>query len=295
MSNLIFIDEPVYDKNKVITDFPWRKHNDKEIMTKFNKLKKHIQNDVITLPIRYRRVGVICTDIFFQQERLSTASQRKYSCVDMWYKHRTKILLYHNKRLKNKTNDLFGTIVFMFHAPSHFPTYTAAMVYKHFNSTKVFDPYAGWGNRCLAAITLDIDYLGIDSNYNLIEPYTKLIQKYSHNSNVRFKHGYSENVDINDEEFDLVFTSPPFWVNNNMLEIYNGTEKIYDIFMETSLIPVMKKCLSRSVWVCLYISENMYNDLEKIFGSCQEILSFSTPKNTRKKSNQQQNNIFCWK
>ena len=98
------------------------------------------------------------------------------------------------KLMQKTKKDLFGTIVFMKRAPSHFSPYAAGIVYKYFNAKKVFDPYAGWGDRCLAAICLDIDYVGVDSNEKLKVPFKKLISKFNHSSNIKFISDKSENV-----------------------------------------------------------------------------------------------------
>ena len=46
--------------------------------------------------------------------------------------------------------------------------------------------------------------------------------------------------------------------------------------MRDSLVPIMKKCLARNVWVCLYIPENMYNDLIEHVGVYQQMIRFKT-------------------
>jgi hypothetical protein len=48
--------------------------------------------------------------------------------------------------------------------PFQFPPYVAGMVYRYFNAKNVFDPYTGWGDRCLGEMVLGINYIGCDSN-----------------------------------------------------------------------------------------------------------------------------------
>lgn len=287
-TNIVFIDDPVYSRNHNI--FPWREYTTEEIQNDYNRLKKRLRNDNIKFPLIYCRMGLKCTDIFFQQCRLGTPSQSKKSCIAMWEKNTSKILLTHYRR---KKGDLFGTIVFMFHAPAHFPVYVAGMVYKYFNGTKIFDPYAGWGNRCLAAMALDINYVGIDSNPDLVDPYKKLLSEYKYTSDITFISNFSENVDIESMKFDLVFTSPPFWNDKIMLEKYSNSETDYETFLNSSLFPVLEKCFKKGCPVCLYINKKMYKSIEKKYGSYSEILEFKSPTNN-KKNYGRINTIYCW-
>ena len=55
----------------------------------------------------------------------------------------------------------------MNHPPAQFPPFLAGQIYKYFDATNILDPYAGWGDRCIAAMALDINYIGIDSNTHL--------------------------------------------------------------------------------------------------------------------------------
>ena len=64
-------------------------------------------------------------------------------------------------------NDLFGIIVFLNKAPSQFSIITACWTYKFFNANTVLDPFSGWGDRCIAAMSMNVDYTGCDSNDNL--------------------------------------------------------------------------------------------------------------------------------
>ena len=293
MPNLIFINEPIYDKNNK-SEFPWRSYDKKKIQKSFYSLKKKINKDHIIFPMPYRRVGLVCTDVFFQKARLSTPSQSKPSCVDMWKKNKDKVLAYHNRRIKHRIkNDLFGTIVFMFNAPSHFSPYVSAMIYKYFNTTRVFDPYAGWGNRCLAAMACDIDYIGIDCNTDLKVPYKNLVKEYECKSNVVFISNYAENIDISKIRYDLVFTSPPFWNDKIMLERYKNCEINYNIFLKKSLFPVLQQCFKKSFPICLYINKKMYKDVSEKFGFSNFSIKFKSPTNNKKDSGRL-NNIYCW-
>jgi 16S rRNA G966 N2-methylase RsmD len=269
------------------TGFPWREYTKDELLKEYIRLKTHIKKNIkkeITFPISFSSIGFICTNYFFQYERMNTSGFNRGTTIEYWNKKKDKIISFSNK----ENRDFFSTLNYFNHAPSQFPIMIAAKLYNYFNVKKILDPYAGWGDRCLAAMASDIDYTGIDSNTNLKEPYTKLINEYKTNSKIEIIFKKSEDVNIDDMEFDFVFTSPPFWRNNKLLEVYNNTEKEYNNFLNNSLIPVLKKCFNKNVWVCLYIPENMYIDIVKNFEKCHLEIDFKSSKVRSEK-------IYCWK
>jgi hypothetical protein len=93
---------------------------------------------------------------------------------------------------------------------------------------------------------------------------------------------------------DIVFSSPPFF-DGNLVEEYPGTESDYEMFMRTSLVPIMRRCLAAKIWVCLYIPTNMYNDLKKVFGSAKKKFKFVAKMNNLNAAYSNSNIIYCWK
>jgi 16S rRNA G966 N2-methylase RsmD len=264
-------------------NFPWRKYNKSELLEEYFKLKKKIKNiDKLKKQI-FSTVGFKCTNSFFQYERMNTPGYGRPSTIDYWKKNKDAVILFSDKH----NRDLFSTLNYFNHAPSQFPIMTAIKIYKYFNATKVLDPFAGWGDRCLAAMALDIDYTGIDSNTHLKPLYSEMINFYPSKSKVKMIYKKAEKVDIDKLDFDFVFTSPPFWRSNKLLELYHKTELYYDIFFKKFIV-LLKKILTKKVWVCLYIPLNMYKDIISIIGNCQIIISF-------KSNNIRIENIYCWK
>jgi hypothetical protein len=274
-----------------MTDFPWRIYTKNEIENDFLKIKNKLENENAEFPIKSSFLGYKCTDLFFQYERLNTCSDTNVSCIEYWNSRKDKIIEYHS--LQKAKKDLFGTIVFMKRAPSHFSPYAAGIVYKHFNAKKVFDPYAGWGDRCLAAIALNIDYVGVDSNDKLKVPFKKLISKFKHSSNIKFISDKSENV-IGSLKYnpDLIFTSPPFWNNNRIVEKYNNCEVDKEIFLNNSLFKIFDKYFKK-VTIAIYINEFMYTEIKNKFGECNLILPFKSS-TVLKNKNKTVHNIYCF-
>jgi len=89
-------------------------------------------------------------------------------------------------------------------------------VIQKFNSKRVLDFSAGWGDRLLGAIACNVDlYVGVDPNLDLKAGHDAIIGQYTTDENRdNFKIIYEpfQNCTLpEDATFDLVFTSPPFF------------------------------------------------------------------------------------
>jgi len=162
--------------------------------------------------------------------------------------------------------------------PAEFPAVLAGRVCKFFGARKTLDFCVGWGNRLFGAYLAGCDYIGIDSNVHLKAPFEEFAKLLSaQNSDAAKGIGVSmifkkvedvvlEGVDAIDADceltclnwssasladYDLVFTSPPWWNRNGgnnmacMNEGYRCAERDYDAFMGNALIPAMKHCLAQ--------------------------------------------------
>lgn len=96
-------------------------------------------------------------------------------------------------------------------------------LYKKFNPTHILDPCAGWGGRMIGAMALDIDYTGIDLNDGLKTNYEQIKQELGDFSESKTHMIFQDalTADISGIDFDMVFTSPPFF----NIEIYRGQTK----------------------------------------------------------------------
>lgn len=312
-------------RSKSYPPFPWRTYTKKELADDFQKLQDRIATtDNRTLLISRPLVGYKCTNAFFQKERLRVRSQNKPSAIDYWKKNHAYVTRY------NSNNDMFGRVVFLSFAPSEFSAYAAGVVYSYFmhflkktpDTFTVQDFYSGWGNRLLGAMALGVHYIGCDANTRLEKPYKALLAGVRPRATVEQKPNVrgafpspkpvargrtpsmyfqpSETLPdslIPAKDVDIVFSSPPFFHSEgigSLLEEYPGTESDYETFMQTSLIPIMKKCLKAKIWFCLYIPTNMYDDLKKVFGSAKKKFSFVAKMNNLNGAYSNSNIIYCW-
>jgi len=250
----------------VADDFPWRRISALQVQADFAKLRERVVRDAVCWPIRVCFAGYECSDWAFQKHRLAVSSNGRPSCVDLWRTERVRVETYFAE--KGKT-DLQASLKFLGKAPAHFSPYVAAMMYKHLGSKRVYDPYAGWGDRCVAAMAMGVDYFGVDSNPTLQSPYQQLIETLPHTGNIRFVSGRSEEVTLGDYQPDLVFTSPPFWTKSRrLLESYPMCESDMNKFIQLSLLPMMRAMLP-SAGVVLYINESLFKAVERVFGPPQ--------------------------
>jgi hypothetical protein len=148
----------------------------------------------------------------------------------------------------------------------------AKYLYKLYDPKCVLDFCAGWGGRCLGAMACDIDYIGIDTNYTLKNDYDKMIAKFEHKSKVSMQFLDSSTVDFKQYDYDMVFTSPPYFIDGSCSqEQYENMPKYKDRkdFNERFLFRVIINAwngLKSGGHFCLNVSPKMYEDMVSVLG-----------------------------
>lgn len=100
---------------------------------------------------------------------------------------------------------------------SNFPINVAMEVYSFFGAKRILDTSAGWGDRAIAAAAwkeksgLPVTYTGIDPNPSLKERYS-IIFSTTKCDNFTFINEPAEDVFLGDRSYDLIFTSPPYYL-----------------------------------------------------------------------------------
>jgi len=82
---------------------------------------------------------------------------------------------------------------------------------KYLKSTSVLDFSAGWGDRLIAAVALEIPYVGVDPNQDLTEGYHNIIQLANNPEEYVMVCSPFQTAVIPTRNYDLVFTSPPYF------------------------------------------------------------------------------------
>lgn len=147
----------------------------------------------------------------------------------------------------------------------------AKELYCRYNPKTILDFSAGWGGRCLGAMSLDIDYIGFDTNKSLKKAYDGMVRTYPSNSKVKMEFRDSSSVDYSKYDYDFVFTSPPYFQKTKPTEEYKGmpTYESREDFNERFFFPVVRNAyggLKTGGHFALNIPKDMYADIKKVLG-----------------------------
>lgn len=110
---------------------------------------------------------------------------------------------------------------------------------------KLVDMSAGWGDRLIASLSLGIEYTGFDPSMKMGPIYQQMINDFSGSGgNSSVTTAPFEDVELQDNYYDLAFSSPPFYD----VEIYNDedTQSIvrypdFVVWMREFLLPSLSK------------------------------------------------------
>lgn len=175
------------------------------------------------------RIGNKFVDYFTFRQRLDTIGIKGFNYFD--FVSNTE---YHEKKYIKKLLDyqkgddkhvaLYR--IFKLHAGSIglFKPLTAMEIYSRFKPTAILDFTMGWGGRLVGACVLDIpNYIGIDTNKSLVEPYkkmTQMLKQLGTATNIELIFEDALTIDYSNLDYDMVLTSPPYYNK----ELYEGTE-----------------------------------------------------------------------
>lgn len=136
------------------------------------------------------------------------------------------------------------------------PSLGVAVFGEVLRSKRVFDPFAGWGDRALAAFMSEkVEYYkGIDVNSSLKNNYDRMGQFLTDlkpQKDISFEISAIENIDMEKEitgqDIDTIFSSPPFFdfeIYSNDLEQSTNKYKARGEWLNEWLIPITTKMIS---------------------------------------------------
>ena len=230
---------------------------------------------VCTKDLEHGRAGLKALDYLFFHHRIKAKTKRHLSFYDAMrspekIKHLNELIKKYKKvsasdlspseLLKNQYSVFqlyYGTI-------NQFRPVAAKWLYCQMKpKVGILDFSAGWGGRCMAAMSMGIPYIGIDANTKLESGYTKMIEQYEPTAAVKLFFQPSESFDFSKQKYDLIFTSPPYF----KLEEY---EKMPDyptkqLFLDKFFIPVVLsswKHLLPGGNMALNMPEEMYDAIK---------------------------------
>ena len=144
---------------------------------------------------------------------------------------------------------------------------------------KILDPTMGWGGRLLGACALGAkQYIGIDSNTNLILPYhnlkTFVERKNGFNTYISLMFRDCLSLDYTTMDYDCVFTSPPYYTR----ETYPNQPQLWrtkNDWNENFYRPLVTKTydgLKENGIYALNVNQEIYEFIKTFMGEATEII-----------------------
>lgn len=191
----------------------------------FLKLREHTATRAVGL----ERVGNDAVDYFTFRERLETVGNEGINFYDFYNNRRAfsrkkyvrKFLALEGERGAATEKLYYRIFNFYFGSINAFRPLVAMSIYAKYRPHTVLDMTMGWGGRAIGAAALDIPhYIGIDLNRDLRTPYAEMKRALAPHTKTKFDFRFCDalSVDYSALEYDMVFTSPPYY----SIETYHG-------------------------------------------------------------------------
>lgn len=135
---------------------------------------------------------------------------------------------------------------------------------KGLKGKKFLDISAGWGDRLVSAISMEMSYMGYDPNTDLKEGHQRIISELSHKSpgqSYEIRYEPFETAYLPETDYDVVFTSPPFFEleiytdqSNQSVSRYPEYETWLTNFLFTALLKAWSS-LKKGGFLAIHISD----------------------------------------
>ena len=222
----------------------------------------------------FRRTGLRMLDYFFLHHRIKARTKRHLSFFEAMrdpeiVDHLDELVQRYKKHAPSSytPQDLqkarYSVFQLYYGTINQFRPVNAKWIYHRYAPKHgVLDVSAGWGGRCLAAMSMGIPYVGIDANQNLEPAYRAMIHAANPISHTTMLFQPSETVDFSQYTYDLLFTSPPYF----MIEEYERMPKYAskEAFLTQFFLPVIKSAwqhLKKGGYMVLNMPEEMKDAL----------------------------------
>jgi DNA modification methylase len=172
--------------------------------------------------------------------------------------------------------------------------------YCRYKPNSVLDFTMGWGGRLIGASALNIpNYIGIDMNTNLIKPYEEMVKMIKPYTSTKIKLMFKNalNVDYNKLDYDMVFTSPPYY----NIEKYSHMQdiKTKEEWNKTFYEPIINKTwngLKKGGHYCLNIPIEVYDNVcIKILGEADKKIPIIKAKRKKGGGENYKEYTYIWK
>lgn len=188
-----------------------------------------------------------------------------------------------------KDNSAYNFYSLYISSVSIFKPLLSKYIYELFKPTCILDPTMGWGGRMIGAMAIpDIKYIGFDTNKDLIKPYKNMVNDLQIKDRVKLFFKDSAKADLSKFDYDMVFTSPPYYNEKNLIEkyenmiTYDDKEEWYDKFFH----PVFHNAythMKKGGHFCINTNTDGYEMLTRFLGKCHKKIDIKNTKAQRKR------------
>jgi len=246
-------------------------------------------------------VGNLCVDYFTLDERLHTKMKSNVSFYEFitdfefWYSKPGVRRMYEECASKSYVKRVYSAYKMYLGICTIFkPLQTLRLLETLPCRKALLDPTAGWGGRLVGACIRNVpEYIGIDSNTNLREPYSQLCNFLRERTHTRTRMFFMDArvFDYSSVEYDLVLTSPPYYNLEKYREMtQHATRKKW---VEEFYRPVFTRIyegLMPGGAMAVNINADLYRVFESIFGR----ESFRIPMDSRGRDQQYREYVYVW-
>lgn len=173
---------------------------------------------VISPRATYTQADVL-SDLFIEDVRIQARRyDQKHSIAELWQSHDTRTEIMRSALTKDFiTPENLRTVMYDTIAETRvfYPTWAMALLKLVMGENLAgkfwLDISAGWGDRLIAAMALDMRYLGYDPNINLCQGHSDMIRMFGDPSQHQVIYEPFESSDDDTDLADVVFSSPPYF------------------------------------------------------------------------------------
>ena len=213
--------------------------------------KAEYEYDASNWYISNSNIGRPASNYFHQEARFAAKHWRFDSPLDSWTIKRIhqEFLepLWTMKMGQVNTLMLRQCIVLRKYLASQFPPSVAKELYNLFDAKHVFDFSMGWGDRLAGFYASNAEtYYGTDPNVAVFKNYGEQNKLYGTNKKTIFKNSPAEDLDLSDSEFDMIFTSPPYFnaeqYSTDETQSYKRYGSDIELWLNDFLFATIDKC-----------------------------------------------------
>lgn len=268
LKRLNYSDEQIHNMFNNLRNYNYYERIVKKIPYKINKIDNldcRFEGEFITvksLETDYEDFNQL-SDMFQEVNRLKCkVYTEKMSPYDYFIMNKHEIESFAKQKYSKLTNYTVREALFeKTRECSSFRPNIMVTFIKMFNVKSVLDFSSGWGDRLIGCMSQDVEYCGVDPNENLHPKYQEMIKFFNKDpSKYTMICDSIQDATLPDKEFDMVFTSPPYFD----LESYQGKKQSIESFsnenawFDNFLSVALQKCWNRvrnDGYMCVNINQ----------------------------------------